>query len=343
MGTTSDKFPWELLKAECLRLVCVQLVEASSEGQKSFKPARKEDMVTFLRDVHERGGKASNKTNGLYYLLAYFAGLVITALEDVERKIIDSITLQQASPSKRKSVHVDEDDDHDEEEEEEDAGDDSDNINKNGGEGYNTRYKGVKRVKVHGFSPERNDPKPKRKVGRPRRSVVVPAVVEGDAVVVEARKRGRPRLSGVGAGGGETIKVSKGKRKSLENGDAAAAADVVTGEVVISRPRGRPRKKKIVIETNGNGVPEKKPLHSANNAPVSKDSAREVFDGVVLVKRNKNRTEEAVGDVDGDGEVLNNDERDGSEEDAVIAVVNGDDAQGDLSSLGGSNKGENNF
>ena len=58
MGTRSDKFPWELLKAECLRLVCTQLVEASSEGQKSFKPARKEDMITFLRDVHERGGKA---------------------------------------------------------------------------------------------------------------------------------------------------------------------------------------------------------------------------------------------------------------------------------------------
>jgi hypothetical protein len=55
----SDKFPWELLKAECLRLVCTQLVEGSSEGQKSFKPARKEDMVTFLRDVHERGGNVT--------------------------------------------------------------------------------------------------------------------------------------------------------------------------------------------------------------------------------------------------------------------------------------------
>ena len=57
MGT-GDNFPWELLKAECLRLVCVQLVEASSEGQRSFKPGRKEDMVTFLRDVHGRGGKS---------------------------------------------------------------------------------------------------------------------------------------------------------------------------------------------------------------------------------------------------------------------------------------------
>ena len=56
MGTT-DEFPWELLKADCLRLVCTQLVEASSDAQKSYKHGRKEDMVAFLRDVHERGGK----------------------------------------------------------------------------------------------------------------------------------------------------------------------------------------------------------------------------------------------------------------------------------------------
>ena len=248
----------------------------------------------------------------------FFCVLVIKALEDLERKTIDSIT-PQVSPSKRKSVHV-------AEEEEEDAEGDSDNNNNNDGEGYNTRYKGVKRVKVHGHSPERMEPKPKRKVGRPRKS-------EGDVGVVEVRKRGRPRTSGVG---GDQIKVSKGKGKSMENGDAAAA---VGGEVVtVSRPRGRPRK--VVAESNG--VPEKKPLQSANNAPVSKDSAREVFDGIVLVKRSANRTEEEGGVGDGDGEVAN-DEGDGSEEDAVIAAVNGDDAQGDLSSLGGSNKGENNL
>jgi len=56
MGT-GDKFPWELLKAECLRLVCTQLIEASNEGQNSFKPGRKEEMIAFLQDVHERGGK----------------------------------------------------------------------------------------------------------------------------------------------------------------------------------------------------------------------------------------------------------------------------------------------
>ena len=66
MGS-SDEFPWELLKAECLRLVCSQLVEASSEGQKSFKPARKEDMIAFLREVHERGGKQKPKTFLAFY------------------------------------------------------------------------------------------------------------------------------------------------------------------------------------------------------------------------------------------------------------------------------------
>lgn len=249
-------------------------------------------------------------------------------MEDVEppRKIIESATpLQRASPSKRKSVHVhdDDDDDYDEDDEEEDAaGDDPD---KDGGEGYNTRYKGVKRVKVHGYSPEPMGPKPKRKVGRPRKSAV-----EGD-VVVEGRKRGRPRIPRMSVGG-DQIKVSKGKRKSLENGDANA------GEV-ISRPRGRPRKK-LATETNGVVVPKDgSGKKSRQNAPMSKDSGREVFDGILLVKRNKDRKEGgAVGDHHHGG-ALNDDERDGSEEDAVVAAVNGD-AQGDLSSLGGSNKGE---
>ena len=242
------------------------------------------------------------------------------ALEDVPRKTIDSSP--QASPSKRKIVHVDDDEDDDGDNyEEEDAEGDSDDD-----KGYNTRYKGVKRVKVHGFSPERQEPKPKRKVGRPRKSAP-----EGDVVAVERRKRGRPRTTT--SVGGEQIKVSKGKGKALENGDAAG--EVVMTPSISKRPRGRPRKVVTTTTAESNGSP-KKPLHSANNAPMSKDSGREVFDGIVLMKRNKNWKEgEAVGDDHGD-EVLN-DER--CEEDAVLAAVNGD-AQGDLSSLGGSNKGE---
>lgn len=244
----------------------------------------------------------------------FFLFLVIKALEDVEssRKTNVASSTLPATPSKRKNVPVD-DDDYDEE----DAENDSDSKN---GEGYNTRYKGIKRVRVHGERPE---PTPRRRAGRPRKSVS-----EGGVVVEGRRKRGRPRKDGSTVVGGEQIKISKGKGKSLVNGDDAA----VVGEMVpsISRPRGRPRK-------NVTGVASaKKPLQSAsaNAAPKSKDSAREVFDGILLVKRNKNQAED---DYDGEGP---NDERDGSEEDAVIAVVNGDDAQGDLSSLGGSNKGE---
>ena len=249
-------------------------------------------------------------------------------MEDVEppRKTNDSILQQLASPSKRKSAPVDDDDD-DYDDEHDAAEDNFDNKNGNG-EGYNTRYKGVKRVRVHGFSPEPMEPKPRRKIGRPRKSVP-----EGEVVAVEGRKRGRPRTTSLG---GDQIKVSKGKGKSLENGDAAVG-EVMIASVSGSRPRGRPR---TIVS---NGVPKdgsaKKPRHSTD-APMSKDSGREVFDGIVLVKRNKNRKEEeAVGGRDGEGEAPN-DERDGSEEDAVIAAVNGGDAQGDLSSLGGSNKGE---
>ncbi|KAF8803959.1 hypothetical protein BYT27DRAFT_7301573 [Phlegmacium glaucopus] len=311
MGT-GDKFPWEVLKAECLRLVCVQVVEASGDGQNSFKPGRKEEMIAFLQDVHERGGKH----------------IFLKALQDVEppktiKRPLGST--QPATPSKRKSPPVDG---------EQDAEGDSDN---EGEEGYNTRYKGVKRVKVHGPTPEPSAPKPRRKVSRPRKS----GVSVGSAV--EGRKRGRPRKNvSISA---EQIKVSRGKGKPLENNEAA-------GEAIpsISRPRGRPRK---IVTGNGGtpkrGRPKKLRQSVSANAPKSKDSGREVFDGIVLVKRNKNGKEKAVEDDEGevannDGEGLtgNNDDADGFEEDAVLAVVNGD-AQGDLSSLGGSNKGETSF
>jgi len=285
---TSDKFPWELLKAECLRLVCAQLVEASSESQNSFKPGRKNDMVAFLRDVHERG--------------------VLEALKDLEPS--NKVSVSAPIHSKRKSPPVDGED--------EDAEGVSDNEDT---EGYNTRYKGVKRVKVDGFSPEPTEAKPRRRASRPRKSAP-------DGSAVEARKRGRPRKDASTLG--EQIKVSKRKEKPVENGEVIPS---------ISRPRGRPRKV-VAQSTNGVGESARKPRQSTNtNAPKSKDSSREVFDGILLVKRSQNEKERSVEDDHGGdhGGEAPNDEGDGSKEDAVLAVANGD-AHGDLSSLGGSNK-----
>lgn len=265
---------------------------------------------------------------------SFGAGLVLQALQDVEPpktiKGPDSST-QQATPSKRKSPPVDGG--------EEDAEGESDNEDE---EGYNTRYKGVKRVKVHGPTPERQEPKPKRKVGRPRKSVL-----EGGSVV-EVRKRGRPRKT-ISASG-EGVIVSKGKGKVLENRNGEDVGDALPS-ISVSRGRGRPRKKEVPTD-HGRA---KTPRQSTNtDAPKSKDSGREVFDGIVLVKRNANGKEKAIEEVAVVGDVENGDtgvygvevltgpqdlERDDSEENAVVAVVNGD-AQGDLSSLGGSNKGE---
>lgn len=47
-----DSFPWELLKADCLRLVCQQLL---SQSQIAYAFGKRDDMVVFLRDISTRG------------------------------------------------------------------------------------------------------------------------------------------------------------------------------------------------------------------------------------------------------------------------------------------------
>ena len=51
----NDQFPWDVLKAECLRLVCSQLVQAANHDGSFSTPARKEDMIQFLQSVSGRG------------------------------------------------------------------------------------------------------------------------------------------------------------------------------------------------------------------------------------------------------------------------------------------------
>lgn len=53
MGKNTE-FPWELLKAECLRLVCTQLVQGSSQDMNNYPGGRKDEMIEFLRDVEAR-------------------------------------------------------------------------------------------------------------------------------------------------------------------------------------------------------------------------------------------------------------------------------------------------
>ena len=53
----ASQFPWDLLKAECLRLVCAQLVQGSKEGGNYPGASRKEDMIEFLRDIEKQGRK----------------------------------------------------------------------------------------------------------------------------------------------------------------------------------------------------------------------------------------------------------------------------------------------
>jgi len=53
----SDHFPWELLKANCLRLVCSQLI-TSTEQRSGIWFGKRDEMVSFLHSVHEHGRKS---------------------------------------------------------------------------------------------------------------------------------------------------------------------------------------------------------------------------------------------------------------------------------------------
>ena len=126
---------------------------------------------------------------------------------------------------------------------------------------YNTRFKGVKRVKMEREGPELLDRTPQRRRGRPRKSA--------PAALIEA-----------------------GTNKS---GTAAVAAAQASGSMVdpqqpVKRRRGRPRKNPIPPAPE-NVSPHKS---SATNSPSSKRSGgppdsrgRQIFDGVVLPQRPK--------------------------------------------------------
>lgn len=51
--SSKSLFPWEVLKAECLRTVCSQLVQ--STGAHYSEVRRREEMISFLNDVEKQG------------------------------------------------------------------------------------------------------------------------------------------------------------------------------------------------------------------------------------------------------------------------------------------------
>jgi hypothetical protein len=236
-------------------------------------------------------------------------------------------------------------------------------------DGYNTRYKGFKRVKVReekGQTPKRTPRKSlnasadegtpvKRGRGRPRKSIPE-GMTTAPAVSDNAEKAGanEREASTAGANEGET---SEAGAKNVEISEPAATNDGEPGKAeaqegaTSKRGRGRPRKSDPkpprakpkpkpepaapAVDAEGNPVKRGRgrPKKNADaTAPPSK--SKEVFDGVHLQKRKTDAKEEsgaADGTADGEGE----------EEDAVLAAVNG--GRGGLgdgaSSLGGSNKG----
>ncbi|KIM44271.1 hypothetical protein M413DRAFT_443290 [Hebeloma cylindrosporum] len=251
-----DQFPWDVLKAECLRLVCSQVVQASNHDGSFTAPARKDEMIQFLQSVSGRGLDAAIK---------------LAAKNRTPAK--STPATPKSSPRKRRISHARRDTDGNDtnEDGEEEPSDET----------YNTRYKGVKRVKVRADPPVKSSRSPRK----------------------AARPRGRPRKSAQAT-------------DDNDDDDAEEEATASDQPPAVKRGRGRPKK-------------------SGASESVKPPSQRQVFDGVVLEKRNTPAQPASApspaeeGEEDGDGEM--------EEEDLTLAAINGNGNE-DLSSLGGSNK-----
>ncbi|KAF9554900.1 hypothetical protein CPC08DRAFT_766343 [Agrocybe pediades] len=260
-----SQFPWDLLKAECLRLVCTQLAQGSEKGGAYTGPSRREGMIEFLRKVSKKG--------------------LETAMHEVEQSVeaaraSASWSRQESPPAKRKSSRLEE---QNEEEEEE----------------HQTRSKSGKRAKVDNDDAE---PAP-RKRGRPRKSdaeassASVPpkrgrprkSVEDGGSTPV-ARKPRAKKSETVADAPSEAKKPRGRPRKSATQegeGDKAGTGNKEEDKTPPKRGRGRPRK-------NVDAEP-------ASSAPASKNT-KSVFDGVYLKKRKPDQHEGSVNeDADADG------------------------------------------
>lgn len=320
-------FPWDMLKADCLRLICVQL------GRRSAVPARREEMLTFLQDVSKNG---------------------YATLEELEsspsrfKASQKSLGEEPITPTTRKRTRQDD--------EEEDVHEEGETP------GYNTRHKGAKRVRVSDPGPgsssisapvKRGRGRPrksdtsvlvKRGRGRPRKSEPIAA-----ASAPVKRGRGRPRKSDaptVSAKGPKVV-VKRGRGRPRKS-DVAQVTDETTSAV--KRGRGRPRKASVEDATvpvkyrrgrghlkeseapvggvvkRGRGRPRKNPIVRADGG------GKPTFEGVFITPRAMLKA--AAGPEEGqDGE-----DDDGEDEEQLLEDHLLTNPEGDSSNFGGSNK-----
>ncbi|KAF8906993.1 hypothetical protein CPB84DRAFT_1769163 [Gymnopilus junonius] len=302
------QFPWELLKAECLRLVCSQLVQASEEGGSYQGAFRKDDMIEFLHDVEGRGLETAVKN-----------------MEQTQTPRKTATSQAQTSP-KRKSSRL----------EEENEGEE------NEGPNYNTRFKGSKRVKLTQEDREpasTSKPTTPRKSGRPKKS----AQVASEGEPLSARTRARPRKSTEKSTTSSTAKRGRGRpTKSSEDVESSTpakrgkgrpkkSAETVGGDKDAAEDEEKEDQKDGQQENfkRGRGRPKK----SAEDVPTSKPPAsrgRQVLVGVVLESRkdlllqanNISLADNADGDAGPSGAAPEGSEgADGEEEIAVAAAV----------------------
>jgi len=123
-----NDFPWEVLKADCLRLVCHQVCASSEAGGFTNSFGKREEMIGFLRDVTERG-----------------LDNAIIALGKSKQTRKDSRETSSAVKRRASDENIEDTDDEDAE--------DATNVSEApttpiSHQAYNTRFKGVKRVKM---------------------------------------------------------------------------------------------------------------------------------------------------------------------------------------------------
>ncbi|KAF9039205.1 hypothetical protein BJ165DRAFT_1407423 [Panaeolus papilionaceus] len=331
-----SQFPWTVLKAECLRLVVSQLLDSlpgefsGMNSKARYGMNKKEEMIEFLGEV-ERGG-----VQHAFQKLSHSQNSNMTTTTN------GNATASGSSPSKtntggvksnkRKSPEpsVSEGEGDEDAEGETDADE----------EGYNTRFKGVKRVRVgeapHGKEDGEEGGSGTATVNQDGGATTTTATAAGQT---PQKKRGRPRKNPVDGPPKPRGRPRKSVGEANEGGEAATAPPSPkkrgrprkSEEVKEKRPRGRPRKSaSTAVVAGGDGA-----AGASGSGGQGEGGAKQVFDGVVLKARgvitaSNGQDDVGEGDVDAEGEE--------DEGDVSMNILTEEGVINDLSSLGDSNK-----